>query len=61
MKYICELCGTIYDEEKGNPRKGIRPGTPFASLPQDYECPGCSYQKEAYNPLVSKSQKPAEN
>ena len=59
MKYICELCGTVYDEEKGNPRKGILPGTAFESLPQDYECPGCSYKKEAYNPLLPKVSKPA--
>lgn len=59
MKYVCELCGTVYDEEKGNPRKGIQPGTPFEALPQDYECPGCSYKKEAYNPLQLKVQKSA--
>ena len=53
MKYVCELCGTVYDETQGNPKAGIQPGTPFSALPEDYECPGCSYLKEAYTPLVS--------
>lgn len=56
MKYVCELCGYIYDEEKGNPQKGIRPGTKFEALSEEYECPGCSYKKEAYNPLLPKPQ-----
>ena len=28
-KYICELCGYIYDPEVGDPDSGIAPGTPF--------------------------------
>ena len=41
MKYICELCGWIYDEKTGDPRNGIDPGTQFADLPEYYECPYC--------------------
>jgi len=52
MKYVCELGGSIYDEEKGDPRRGIAPGTPFAQLSEDYECPGCNYKKEAFNPVL---------
>lgn len=54
MKYVCELCGSIYDEEAGNIKAGIQPGTKFSDLPEDYECPGCGYQKEAYNPVLPK-------
>ncbi len=61
MKYVCELCGTVYDEEKGNPRRGILPGTKFEKLPADYECPGCSYKKEAYNPMPPKNRQPRES
>lgn len=25
MKYICELCGWIYDEDKGDPNINIKP------------------------------------
>lgn len=52
MKYVCELCGCVYDEEVGNMKAGIQPGTKFSDLPEDYECPGCGYQKEALNPVL---------
>ena len=51
MKYVCELCGYVYDEQSGEVRGGIAPGTAFGDLPQDFECPGCGYEKEAFNPL----------
>lgn len=51
MKYVCELCGTVYDEETGNLRAGIQPGTKYSDLPEDYACPGCGYLKEALNPV----------
>jgi rubredoxin len=54
MKYVCELCGCVYDEEVGNMKAGIQPGTKFSDLPEDYECPGCGYQKEALNPVLPK-------
>jgi len=52
MKYICELCGTIYDEEVGNVKQGIPAGTSFEKLPAHYDCPCCGSHKEAYTPLV---------
>ena len=51
MKYICETCGTIYDEEAGYPRRGIAAGTPFERLPVYYHCPGCGCEKEAFTPV----------
>ena len=51
MKYVCELCGSIYDEALGDPRAGIQPGTKFADLPEYYECPDCGYKKETFNPV----------
>lgn len=58
MKYSCELCGFVYDEEVGDVRNGIAPGTKFADLPRDFECPGCGYEKEAFNPLRSTASEP---
>lgn len=40
-KYICTVCGYIYNETVGNPEHGIAPGTRFEDLPADYECPHC--------------------
>lgn len=51
MKYICELCGMIYDEEIGYPKRGIPAGTPFEKLPVHYHCPGCGCEKEAFTPV----------
>ena len=47
MKYICEICGWIYDEDLGVPIIGIELGTPFEDLQQDFECPECFAGKEA--------------
>lgn len=40
-KYICTVCGHIYNEAVGDPEHGIAPGTRFEDLPADYECPLC--------------------
>ena len=36
MKYVCDACGWIYDEEAGLPEQGIAPGTKFEDLPEDF-------------------------
>ena len=56
MKYICELCGTIYVEEEGNLKRGIAPGTPFDKLPSHYNCPHCGSEKEAFTLLPEHKQ-----
>ena len=55
MKYICELCGMVYDEEAGYPRRGIVAGTAFENLPVYFHCPGCGCEKEAFTPLMDVS------
>lgn len=40
-RYVCTICGYVYDEEKGAPELGIAPGTKFEDLPGDFECPYC--------------------
>lgn len=55
MKYICELCGMIYNEELGDPKHGIAAGTAFADLPEDYDCPGCGSKKEAFDKITPKN------
>jgi rubredoxin len=47
-KFVCTVCGYIYDEAAGDPDNGIEPGTPFADLPDDWECPLCSVGKEDF-------------
>ena len=47
-KYVCQLCGDVYDESLGDPDNGIAPGTKFEDLPEDYECPLCGAGKEEF-------------
>jgi rubredoxin len=47
-KYLCTVCGYIYDPAAGDPENGIRPGTPFADLPEDWACPECGVGKELF-------------
>jgi rubredoxin len=50
-RYVCVVCGFIYDEELGDPSNGISPGTPFESLPADYLCPDCSEGLDSFSVL----------
>jgi flavin reductase (DIM6/NTAB) family NADH-FMN oxidoreductase RutF/rubredoxin len=47
-KYKCTVCGYIYDPEKGDPENGIKPGTPFEKLPDDWTCPVCGASKDEF-------------
>ena len=50
-KWVCDVCGYVYDPEAGEPENGIEPGTSFDDLPNDYECPICGVGKEEFSPL----------
>ena len=47
-KYRCTVCGYIYDSEKGDPDSGIKPGTPFEDIPDDWVCPICGVSKDKF-------------
>lgn len=47
-KWICILCGYVYDPEKGDPDGGIAPGTAFEALPVDWVCPQCGTSKDQF-------------
>ena len=49
-KYVCDVCGHVYDPAEGDPDSGIAPGTPFESLPDDWECPLCGVSKDQFSP-----------
>ncbi len=48
-KYICDVCGWIYDPEVGDPDSGIAPGTKFEDIPADWECPECGVGKDDFS------------
>lgn len=47
-KYVCSVCGYIYDEAKGIPEAGIAPGTIWEELPEDWVCPLCGATKAEF-------------
>jgi flavin reductase (DIM6/NTAB) family NADH-FMN oxidoreductase RutF/rubredoxin len=47
-KYVCTVCGYIYEPEQGDPDNGVAPGTAFEDVPEDWVCPICSAGKEAF-------------
>ena len=49
MKYVCEICGYEYDEEKGDKDNGVAVGTKWENLPADWVCPLCGVGKEQFS------------
>ena len=47
-KYVCSVCGFVYDEVKGIPEAGIAPGTKWEDLPDDWVCPLCGAEKSEF-------------
>ena len=47
-KYVCTVCGYIYDPEAGDPDGGIAPGTAFEDIPDDWVCPECMVPKDMF-------------
>jgi rubredoxin len=50
-KYKCTVCGWIYDPTLGDPEHGIKPGTPFEKIPDDWTCPECGVDKSNFEPV----------
>ena len=49
MKYICQICGYVYDDAKEK--------VPFAELPDDWKCPLCGASKSDFKPEVNGDEK----
>lgn len=47
-KYKCTVCGYIYDPAQGDATQNIKPGTPFAQLPDNWVCPECGVGKDMF-------------
>lgn len=44
-KFQCNICGFIYDETTGNPEHGIKSGTLWEDIPENWVCPECGVDK----------------
>lgn len=44
-RWVCLECHYIYDPEKGDPKQGVLPGTPWEKVPDTWFCPECKIKK----------------
>lgn len=49
-RYVCNVCGYVYDPEVGDPDSDIPAGTAFEDLPDDWTCPVCGASKSDFSP-----------
>ena len=48
QRYECIQCKYIYNPKFGNEKAGIKPGTPFEELPEEWVCPVCGEGKDMF-------------
>jgi len=48
MRYVCVVCGYVYDSELGDDSLDIAPGTAWEDLPDDFLCPICGVDKDSF-------------
>ncbi|MEG2931032.1 MAG: rubredoxin [Ruthenibacterium sp.] len=58
-KYVCTICGYLYDEAAGIPASGIAPGTAWEQLPEGWVCPLCGAAKSEFKCKDAPAQAPA--
>ncbi len=46
--YTCTVCGYVYNEAEGDEANGIKAGTTFDELAEDYVCPLCGVGKDDF-------------
>ena len=49
QKYVCDLCGYVYDPAVGDPDNGVKLGTAFDKLPEDWVCPVCGAGQDSFS------------
>ena len=47
-KYVCTVCGYVYDPKQGDPDNGVAPGTKWEDVPDNWECPMCGVSKDEF-------------
>jgi rubredoxin len=47
-KWICLICGFIYDERTGLPEEGLPAGTHWDEIPPNWTCLECGARKEDF-------------
>lgn len=52
-KFVCIVCGYVYDPAVGDADNGVNPGTKFGDIPEDWVCPECGANKSEFEKQVS--------
>lgn len=47
-KWVCTVCGWVYDEELGDQDYDLASGVAFEDLPEDFVCPLCGVGKDQF-------------
>jgi rubredoxin len=47
-KWVCTICGYVYDPAAGDPDNGVDPGTAWEDVPADWVCPLCGASKDDF-------------
>lgn len=55
QKYVCSICGFVYDESTGYEKDGISPNTKWEDVPDNWVCPLCGATKSDF--VLQKEQK----
>lgn len=50
-KYVCDVCGWVYDPIAGDPENGVPPGTPWEKVPDNWVCPVCGVGKTMFSKI----------
>jgi rubrerythrin len=48
QKYVCTICGFIYDEALGYDKDGLVSGTLWSDVPAEWKCPLCGASKDEF-------------
>ena len=51
QKFVCDVCGYIYDPAEGDPDNDVKAGTSFDDLPEDWVCPLCGAPQSDFSPI----------
>lgn len=50
-RFMCLVCGYVYDEERGDPSSNVAPGTRWEDLPDGWLCPECGAPKSEFDEI----------
>lgn len=51
-KFVCTVCGYVYDEAEGDPENGLAPGTKWEDVPDSWTCPLCGVTKDDFEEQI---------